>query len=347
MNSRPCTAKRGRDRERGVGAGWRSTSWSADGHRATVAEPPVRARAHRLATLTACRRPGPSIARGTLTRCRCASGSTSATTARTSPGGPPSPGCAPSRGTLVRRADHGAAQPRPGPPHGGRSHRCRGPRAGQVAHARPRPGGVGRRARPLRPHGRGGGCSRLHGILPSDIVVRAVTVAPAGFDARFSALRRRYLYRLCDDPVAARPAAPPGHGGDQARRSTSTPCTRRRSSLLGLHDFAAFCKRREGATTVRTLLDYSWRRAADGTLEATVVADAFCHSMVRSLVGAVVPVGEGRLGRVAGAGARRGGPRPRGRGDAAARALARGGRLPRRRRPGRPRRRGAGGAHLG
>ena len=66
--------------------------------------------------------------------------------------------------------------------------------------------------------------------------------------------------------------------------------------LLGLNDFGAFCKRREGATTVRTLLDYSWRRADDGTLEATVVADAFCHSMVRSLVGAVVPVGEGREG---------------------------------------------------
>ncbi len=64
--------------------------------------------------------------------------------------------------------------------------------------------------------------------------------------------------------------------------------------LVGLHDFAAFCKRREGATTVRTLLALSWERAADGVLAGTVVADAFCHSMVRSLVGALVPVGEGR-----------------------------------------------------
>jgi tRNA pseudouridine38-40 synthase len=63
---------------------------------------------------------------------------------------------------------------------------------------------------------------------------------------------------------------------------------------VGLHDFAAFCRRREGATTVRTLIDYRWERRPDGVLEATVVADAFCHSMVRSLVGAVVPVGEGR-----------------------------------------------------
>jgi tRNA pseudouridine38-40 synthase len=65
-------------------------------------------------------------------------------------------------------------------------------------------------------------------------------------------------------------------------------------SLLGLADFAAFCKKREGATTVRTLLEYSWVRLDDGVLAGTVVADAFCHSMVRALVGAVVPVGEGR-----------------------------------------------------
>jgi tRNA pseudouridine38-40 synthase len=64
--------------------------------------------------------------------------------------------------------------------------------------------------------------------------------------------------------------------------------------LLGLQDFAAFCKRREGATTVRTLLEYSWQRLDGGVLAATVVADAFCHSMVRALVGALVPVGQGR-----------------------------------------------------
>ena len=135
--------------------------------------------------------------------------------------------------------------------------------------------------------------SRLRGILPADVAVRAVSVAPVGFDARFSALQRRYLYRLCDRPETADPL-----------RRRDTVLHKREldvgamhaaaQGLLGLNDFGAFCKKREGATTVRTLLDYSWRRAVDGTLEATVVADAFCHSMVRSLVGAVVPVGEGR-----------------------------------------------------
>src|SRR6476661_7871995 len=135
--------------------------------------------------------------------------------------------------------------------------------------------------------------SRLRGILPPDVVVHAVRRAPAGFDARFSAVRRRYRYRLCDDPAVLDPLR---------RRDTVT--TRRpldvaamhaaAKELVGLHDFGAFCRRREGATTVRTLLQYSWERLDDGVLAATVVADAFCHSMVRSLVGVVVPVGEGR-----------------------------------------------------
>lgn len=135
--------------------------------------------------------------------------------------------------------------------------------------------------------------SRLRGILPGDLTVRAVTVAPAGFDARFSALQRRYLYRLCDRPETADPL----RRRDTVRTKRELDVAAMHAAaqgLLGLHDFAAFCKRRQGATTVRTLLDYAWRRAADGTLEATVVADAFCHSMVRSLVGAVLPVGEGR-----------------------------------------------------
>lgn len=135
--------------------------------------------------------------------------------------------------------------------------------------------------------------TRLNGVLPDDVVVRAVTIAAPGFDARFSALQRRYRYRLCDDvsrldPVRRRDTVVHGRRLDIAAMDAAA------RSLVGLHDFAAFCKAREGATTVRTLLDYRWVRRPDDILEATVVADAFCHSMVRSLVGVVIPIGEGR-----------------------------------------------------
>ena len=69
--------------------------------------------------------------------------------------------------------------------------------------------------------------------------------------------------------------------------------------LLGLHDFAAFCRRREVATTIRSLLSLEARRELDEVADAELVAigasaDAFCHSMVRSLVGALLAVGDGR-----------------------------------------------------
>lgn len=135
--------------------------------------------------------------------------------------------------------------------------------------------------------------ARLRGVLPADLVVHRVDVAPPGFDARFSALRRRYLYRLCDDAAAVDPLR--RHDTVLVRdRLDVAAMDAAARGLVGLHDFAAFCRRREGATTVRTLLEYGWRRGEDGVLEGTVVADAFCHSMVRALVGGVVPVGEGR-----------------------------------------------------
>ncbi|WP_345206135.1 tRNA pseudouridine synthase A [Fodinibacter luteus] len=138
--------------------------------------------------------------------------------------------------------------------------------------------------------------TRLRGILPPDVGIRAVSRAPEGFDARFSALRRRYLYRLCDDPTRADPLR--RHDTALVRGPLDVEAMSDAAGrLLGLHDFAAFCRRREGATTVRTLLAHEWSRAPDGTVEGTVVADAFCHSMVRALVGAVVPVGLGRFGR--------------------------------------------------
>jgi tRNA pseudouridine38-40 synthase len=135
--------------------------------------------------------------------------------------------------------------------------------------------------------------TRLAGVLPPDVRVHAAGPAPDGFDARFSALWRRYSYRVCDDPARADPL-----------RRHETLWTPRRldlaamneaaASLTGEHDFAAFCRRREGATTVRTLRVLDWQRDPDEVVVATVVADAFCHNMVRALVGALLAVGEGR-----------------------------------------------------
>ena len=133
---------------------------------------------------------------------------------------------------------------------------------------------------------------RLGRALPPDIRVRSIDVAPDGFDARFSALWRRYAYRICDDPARADPLR---------RRDTLwhprmldlTAMNEAASRLLGEHDFAAFCRKREGATTVRALRRLAWERDADGVAVGGVVADAFCHNMVRALVGALLRVGEG------------------------------------------------------
>lgn len=174
---------------------------------------------------------------------------------------------------------------------------------GQVAHLdltpaqlasldRPHRGGAGA-ARSLGPEAL---ARRLNGIagLKSDVVVTRSALADPGFDARFSALWRRYEYRIADagalhDPrrrshTLWHPAALDVETMDAAARS-----------LLGLHDFAAYCRPREGATTIRTLQDFRWSRDADGVLVAGVQADAFCHSMVRALVGACVAAGEGKM----------------------------------------------------
>jgi tRNA pseudouridine38-40 synthase len=134
---------------------------------------------------------------------------------------------------------------------------------------------------------------RLRSVLPADMRVTAAALAPAGFDARFSATSRRYTYRISHDPTGVDPV----RRGDVLwhRRPLDVDAMRSAASeLLGEHDFAAFCKRRKGASTVRTLRELTWTREARGLLVASVVADAFCHNMVRSLVGACVAVGEGR-----------------------------------------------------
>jgi len=133
---------------------------------------------------------------------------------------------------------------------------------------------------------------RLARFLPEDVRVRQIIRAPTGFDARFSALRRHYTYRIS---LAL-------HGVDphDARFVTSWPrpldvdaMALASQSLLGLHDFAAFCRHRPGATTIRELQRMDWVRDGD-LVTAHVTADAFCWSMVRSLVGALLAVGEGR-----------------------------------------------------
>ena len=134
---------------------------------------------------------------------------------------------------------------------------------------------------------------RLRSLLPDDIQVRGLVEAPDGFDARFSALERRYTYRLRDrgagDPLSR------GHIVDWPRELDVDAMNAAAEPLLGEHDFAAFCKKREGATTIRTLLALHTDRRDDDLLETTVRADAFCHSMVRSLMGALVAVGERRF----------------------------------------------------
>lgn len=134
---------------------------------------------------------------------------------------------------------------------------------------------------------------RLNGVLPADVRVRRVIPAPAGFDARFSALDRRYAYRVTDEPS----------GPDPLRRHDTLGWPRPldldrlragSAGLLGEHDFAAYCRRRDGASTLRRLLRLDWQRDPDGVLVATVQADAFCHSMVRGLIGALLAVGDGR-----------------------------------------------------
>ena len=134
---------------------------------------------------------------------------------------------------------------------------------------------------------------RLVGILPADIRVRRVVEAPGGFDARFSAIWRRYAYRVVDDGALADPLMR-RHVLAWPKALDLAAMNAASASLVGLQDFAAFCKKREGATTVRTLLELSWARTPDGLIEARVVADAFCHNMVRALVGALLAVGDGR-----------------------------------------------------
>ncbi|AXH89162.1 tRNA pseudouridine(38-40) synthase TruA [Micromonospora aurantiaca] len=134
---------------------------------------------------------------------------------------------------------------------------------------------------------------RLARLLPPDVRVRAMTEVPADFDARFSATFRRYEYRVTDAPWGAEPL----RRGDTLawpKPLDLAALNAAAAGLVGEHDFAAYCRRKENATTLREVTRLDWRRDPDGILVATVQADAFCQNMVRSLVGAMLVAGDGR-----------------------------------------------------
>lgn len=134
---------------------------------------------------------------------------------------------------------------------------------------------------------------RLAGVLPADVRIRAIAAAHSDFDARFGALARRYVYRLSDAPWGNSPLR--RHDTVGWPRPVDLDVIRQASAgLLGLHDFGAFCKHRPNASTTRQLQRLDWKREPHGVVVATVQADAFCHHMVRGLVGCLLAVGEGQ-----------------------------------------------------
>jgi tRNA pseudouridine38-40 synthase len=165
--------------------------------------------------------------------------------------------------------------------------------AGQLAQLRIPHGRGAQPAEPTAALGR-----RLNGIagLKSDVYVSRVSVAPEGFDARFSPIWRRYQYRVADSLGARNPLLR-SHTVWYPAALDLDAMNEAARELLGLADWAAYCRPREGATTIRELQDFTWARDDAGVLVARLQADAFCHSMVRALVGATVAVGEGKLPR--------------------------------------------------
>ena len=138
--------------------------------------------------------------------------------------------------------------------------------------------------------------ARLEGLagrgLNGALAIKQIRVVSRDFDARFSALSRTYRYLICDDPRAQDPCRL-----DIAR--TSSPLEDEKmqvaaQALCGEHDFLPFAKPREGATTVRTLHSFTVSRPRDGIVQAMISADAFCHSQVRFMMGALIEIGRGK-----------------------------------------------------
>ena len=205
------------------------------------------------------------------------------------------PGLRTVQGEVESALDHAAARPAAGPARLRRPHRHRRPRA--------RPGRATPTCRPTcgRRWPRGAPRHRYAGSAgssPRTSGSARCAPAPTGFDARWSALARTYAYRVSDLAGGADPLQRShvlAHTGLRSGLLDLDAMNDAAAALLGEHDFAAFCRRREGASTVRTLLDLRWEREADtGLAVMWIRADAFCHSMVRAIVGALLPVGDGR-----------------------------------------------------
>jgi len=131
---------------------------------------------------------------------------------------------------------------------------------------------------------------------PAAAVLEA-RVAPEGFDARHSATARRYRYDLLrtpwPDPLLRHSSwHVPGELDLAAMRIGS-------DALLGEHDFTAFCRRPPGETApmTRRVLSTSWATIPGDqpVLRFQIEANAFCHQMVRSIVGILVAIGQGRV----------------------------------------------------
>lgn len=141
---------------------------------------------------------------------------------------------------------------------------------------------------------------RIGGVLSRQdgaVIVHSARQVPDDFDARFSALSRSYTYRLADGPQRRDPLRrfdTAWHPRGLDERLMNAEAISAVAADGGVRDFGSFCKPREMSTTIRQLQSFSIRRGPDDVLLAQLTADAFCHHMVRALIGACIDVGEGR-----------------------------------------------------
>lgn len=132
---------------------------------------------------------------------------------------------------------------------------------------------------------------KVNAILAEDVVIKSFVHTSQDFDARFAALSRSYTYFIKEglrDPITRNRVYQHREYLDVAAMNDASQV------LLGLHDFSAFCRKTDYGTSIRTLQKFSWSRTDDGLIRVDIKSDAFCYSMVRALVGAVISIGEGR-----------------------------------------------------